>query len=208
MALDSLPPIVPAFELSGANQGMSKGVLQSDGAQFIPRASLKLRKVQVGGQWKNISTNSAKGEASIFGGWAGKVSTLDVGGLIAYKMLTSASGSGNRQSWEVSANAARRFGRLGIRASAVFSPNDFGGTRRSLYVEAGPSLDLPWKFRASASVGIRERRNNSDYTSFNLGLSRPLGKKFTVDVRYYDTNRGDLGETFDNRLVGSIKLSL
>ncbi|MEO7602796.1 MAG: hypothetical protein ABIS39_05970 [Sphingomicrobium sp.] len=72
MALDSLPPVVPAFELTLANQGMSKCVLQSDGAQFIPSASLKLHKIQIGGQWKNISTNSAKGESSIFGGWAGR----------------------------------------------------------------------------------------------------------------------------------------
>lgn len=208
MAADALAPIVPAFELSIASEGMSKGVLQSNGPQFIPRASLKLWKFQVGGQWKNISTNSAKGEASVFGGWNGKIASFDAGGSIAYKMLTSASGSGNRNSWEFSANAARKFGRLGIKANAVFGPDDFGGTGRSLYVEGGPSFDLPWKLRVSATVGFRERRNNSDYTSFNLGMSRPLGKKLTVDVRYYDTDRGELGETFENRLVGSVKLSL
>ena len=208
MALDPLPPIVPAFELSIASQGMSKGVLQSDGPQFIPRASLRLRKFQVGGQWKNVSTNSAKGEVSLFGGWNGKVAGADAGGSIAYKMLTSASGSGNRNSWEFSANIGRKFGKVGLRASAVFSPDDFGSTKSSLYVEGGPSLDLPWKLRGSAAIGRRARRGNRDYTSVNVGLARPIGRALTIDVRYYDTNKSEFGETFDNRLVGSLKLAL
>ena len=73
MVAQALPPPVPAFEITVASQGMSKGLLQSDGPQFIPRASLKWRGFQLGGQWKNVSTNSAKGEASLIGGWSGKV---------------------------------------------------------------------------------------------------------------------------------------
>ena len=202
----ALPPVVPALEISVASKGMSKGLLQSDGPQFISRASLKIRQFSVGGQWKNVDTNSAKGEASLFGGWSGKVGGFDVGASVTYKMLTSASGSGNRNCWELSANAGRKFGKFGLKASAIYSPDDLGATRQSLYVEAGPSLDLPWKLKASAAIGFRERRNNRDYTSFNAGISRPIGKNLTLDVRYYDTDRGELGKTYGNRVVGSIKL--
>ena len=77
MAADALPPVVPAFEMSVASQGMSKGILQSEGAQFIIRPSLKLRQFQLGAQWKNISTNSAGGEASVIAGWSGKTGKVD-----------------------------------------------------------------------------------------------------------------------------------
>lgn len=208
MVAQALPPPVPAFEITVASQGMSKGLLQSDGPQFIPRASLKWRGFQAGGQWKNVSTNSAKGEASLFIGSSGKAGNTDLGASIAYKMLTSATGSGNRRSVEFSANAARKFGKLGLKASAVFSPDDFGATRHSLYVEGGPSIDLPLLIKGSAAIGHRWRRGAADYTSFNVGLSRPVAKILTVDTRLYFTDRRELGENYERRLVASIKLSL
>ena len=208
MVAQALPPPVPAFEVTVASQGMSKGLLQSDGPQFIPRASLKWRGLQAGGQWKNISTNSAKGEVSLFTGWSGKAGGTDLGASLAYKLLTSATGSGNRRSVEFSANAARRFGKLGLRASAVFSPDDFGATRHSLYVEGGPSIDLPLAIKASAAIGHRWRQGAADYTSFNIGLSRPVAKVLTVDTRFYFTDRSELGKSYERRLVASIKLAL
>lgn len=208
MVLFALPPIVPAFEMSIATQGMSKGILQAEEAQFVPRALIKASGFQLGGQWKNLSTNNAKGEASLFAGWTGKAGAVDLGVSVAHKVLTSASGSGNRRSWEFGANAGRKFGRFGLRASALYSPDDFGATRSSLYLEGGPSIDLPWKLRASATIGLRARRGNRDYTSFNAGLSRTLSKNFTVDVRYYDTDSGEFGEAFDNRIVGSIRFAI
>ena len=208
MAADAVPPVVPAFEFSVASQGMSKGVLQSEGAQFIIKPSVKARGFQLAGQWKNISTNSAKGEASIIGGWSGKARGLDLGGSLSYKILTSAEGSGNRRSWEASANLSRKAGKLGLRANAVFSPDDLGSTGRSLYVEGGPSLDLPARLRLSANIGHRWREGSPNYTSYNIGVSRPVLKVLTADVRIYDTNRGELGRTYDRRLVGSVRLAL
>ena len=208
MDAQALPPLVPAFEITVASQGMSKGLLQSDGPQFIPRASLKWRGFQVGGQWKNVSTNSAKGEASAFFGWSGKAAGTDFGAQIAYKMLTSATGSGNRRSVEFTGNVARKFGKLGLKASAVFSPDDFGATRHSLYVEGGPSIDLPLSIKGSAAIGHRWRQGAADYTSFNVGLSRPVAKILTVDTRLYFTDHRELGENYERRLVASIKLSL
>jgi hypothetical protein len=208
MAVDAAPPVVPAFELSVASQGMSKGILQSDGAQFIIRPSLKARGFQLGAQWKNISTNSAKGEASVIGGWSGKAGGFDLGGSLAYKMLTSAEGSGNRRSWEAAARLSRKFAKLGLSGSAVYSPDDLGSTRQSLYVEGGPSLDLPARFRFSANLGHRWRDDSPNYTSFNIGISRPVLKVLTADVRLYDTDRGELGRTYERRLVGSVRLVL
>ena len=62
--------------------------------------------------------------------------------------------------------------------------------------------------KASAAIGHRWRQDAADYTSFNAGLSRPLFKNLTADVRFYSTDRSRLGENFEHRLVASIKLSL
>lgn len=208
MAVDAVPPPVPGIEISLASQGMSKGLLQSHGAQFIIRPSVKARGFQLGAQWKNISTNSAKGEASVVGGWNRKARGFELGGSLAYKLLTSASGSGNRRSWEAAASLSRKAGRLAMRTVAVLSPDDFGATKQSLFVEGGPSFDLPARFRMSANLGHRWRSGSPDYTSFNVGVSRPVLRALTADVRIYDTNRGELGRTFERRLVGSLRLAL
>lgn len=208
MAADWLPPPVSGFEMSVASQGMSKGILQSDGAQFILRPSVKFRKVQLSGQWKNISTNSAGGEASAIAGWSGKAGKLELGASLAYKVLTSASGSGNRRSFELNGTISRKIGKLGLRGSAVFSPDDLGSTRSSLYAEGGPSLDLPARIRVSANIGHRWREGSPNYTSFNVGVSRPVLKVLTADVRLYDTDRGELGRTYDRRFIGSLRLAL
>ena len=185
----ALPPVDPGFEISVATQGMSKGLLQSNGPQVVSRGTLKSGPFQLGGQWKNISTNSAKGEASAIAGWSGKAGSFDVGASAAYKVLTSASGSGNRRSVELSANASRKMGRVSLKGSAVFSPDDLGSTRQSLYIEGGPSFDLPAEFKLSANIGHRWRQRSPNYTSFNIGVSRAVLKVLTADVRLSSTSR-------------------
>ena len=74
--------------------------------------------------------------------------------------------------------------------------------------KAGRATTFRGAFARRPRSAFASAPNNSDYTGFNAGLSRPIGKKLTLDVRYYDTNRGELGENFDNRVVGSIKLAL
>ena len=204
----ALPPVDPGLEISVATQGMSKGLLQSNGPQVVSRATLKSGQFQLGGQWKNISTNSAKGEASAIAGWSRRSGSFDLGLSAAYKVLTSASGSGNRSSVELSGTVGRKVGNVSLKGSAVFSPNDLGSTRQSLYVEGGPSFDLPAKFKLSANIGHRWRQRSPNYTSFNIGVSRPVLKMLTADVRLYDTDEGELGRNYERRVVGSLKLAL
>ena len=61
-----LPPPDPGFEISVASRGMSKGIAQTDGPQVIVRASARSGVLEAGGQWKNVSSDTAWGEAAIF----------------------------------------------------------------------------------------------------------------------------------------------
>lgn len=203
-----LPPPDPGFEIVVASRGMSKGIAQTEGIQAVPKAFLQLGEVQVGGQWKNVTSPVADGEAAAFVNYAPKVGPWQLTFGAAYKFQTGVEGETDDDSWEFTAAAARKLGKIGLRASAIYSPDDLGTARRSLYLESGLSYDIDDTLRLSANVGRRSRIDGIDYTSFNAGATKTLFKKFSLDLRYYDTAQSDLGEVFEERLVLSGKLAL
>lgn len=204
----ALPPLMPVFEISLASQGLSKGILQTKDPQVIPHVSLKGKEFQLSAQWKNIDANNAKGEASVALGWSRRTRLAEVSLAAAYKLLTAHHGAGSRRSVEFTGGLSRKFGKVGLKASVVWSPHNTGTGKPSLFVEGGPSLDLPLSFKASAAAGLRKRSGAPDYATFNGGLYRPIGKNLTLDVRYYGTDSGEHGETYRDRIVASVKLAL
>ena len=202
-----LPPPDPGIEIVAASRGMSKGIAQTDGIQVIPKAFLQIGDVQVGGQWKNVTSPVAKGEGAAFVNATRKLGTLQLTLGAAYKFQTSVRGPTDSDAFEFTGAASRKFGKLGTRVGVVYSGDDFGGTGRSVYVEGGPTLDIGKSVRISANIGRRERVGSPDYTSFNAGASATLFKKLTVEARYYDTAQSDFGEAYHERVVVSGRLS-
>ena len=201
-----LPPLDPGIEFSVASQGMSKGILQSEGPQFIPRAYVQIGTVQVGGQWKNVTSPVAEGEGALFATWQRKFGVVQLTAGATFKFQTDVAEPTDDQALELNASAGSKWGKFGLRASAVYSPDDFGAAGRSLYVESGPSYDLTKTVRISASVGRRSRRGSLDYTSFNAGISKTVGP-IVVDARYFDTAQSELGKPYRGRIVVSGRLS-
>ena len=202
-----LPPPDPGFEISVASRGMSKGVAQTDGVQFIPKAHLQIGDVQIGGQWKNVTSTVADGEAAVSVTYAPKVGPYQLSFGGAYKFQTNVKSETDDTSWEFTGSASRKFDRLTVKGSAVYSPDDLGTSGHSLYLEGGPSFEINGTTRVSANIGHRTREAGVDYTSFNAGISKTLFKKATFDLRYYDTAQSDLGEIYHGRVVLSGKLA-
>ena len=201
-----LPPPRPGIELTLSSHGMSKGIGQTDGPQAIARGMLKSGDFQAGVQWKNVNSSSADGEASLFVTGSHKFGSLQLNGGIAYKKLTGAPAQTDSTSWEFTGTATRKFGRVSVRGNAIFSPDDLGSARRSLFVEAGPAVQLAKGWTASAAIGHRNREFAPDYTAFNAGLSKSI-RWLLLDVRYYDTNRSGIGEAYHARVVASAKVA-
>ena len=61
--------------------------------------------------------------------------------------------------------------------------------------------------RLSANIGHRSRIDGDDYTSFNAGVMKTLFKGVTVEARWYDTNRSDLGENYRGRAVIAARMA-
>jgi hypothetical protein len=107
---------------------------------------------------------------------------------------------------ELSAGASRKFGPVSLQANAIYSPDDLGSARRSLFVEAGPALQLGSGWTASAALGHRSRRQGLDYTAFNAGVTKSI-RWLQLDLRYYDTDRSEAGSPYRARIVGSARVS-
>jgi hypothetical protein len=202
-----LPPFDPGFEIAVSSHGMSKGIEQVDGPQFIPKAYLQAGDLQVGGQWKNVTSTTAGGEASAFLNFNRSFGTFAVTAGAAYKVQTGTKGSTDSDSFEFTGGVSRKFGKVSLKVTAVYSPDDLGGTRQSLYVEGGPSFDLTKTLRLSANLGRRTRENAPDYVSMNVGAAETLFRGFSVDLRYYRTNRANLGDVYRQRVVLAGRLS-
>ena len=202
-----LPPAEPGIEVVVASRGMSKGVAQTEGPQLVAKPFVQMGPVQLGGQWKNVSSAVAGGEAALFANVAPKAAGFQLNFGVAYKFQTGVKGPTDDKSWEFTGSVTRRFGKLSLRVAAVYSPDDLGGARRSLFVEGGPTLEIGKTTRLSAAIGRRDRVSGVDYTAFNAGIAKTLFKGMTVDARYYGTNRSSLGEFFEDRLVISARMA-
>jgi hypothetical protein len=197
----ALPPFDPGVEVVVSSPGMSKGIEQAKPVQVIPKAYLQVGDIQVGGQWKNVTSTTAEGESAAFVNASRKLGPFSVTLGAAYKFQTGVKAATDSDSFEFSGALTRKIGRLSLRMSAIYSPDDLGGTKRSLYVEGGPSFDLTKTLKLSANVGRRTRENSADYVSMNAGATKTLFRAFAIDVRYYRTNRSELGDIYRHRLV-------
>ena len=201
-----LPPADPALEIVLASRGMSKGIAQTEGPQIVTKPSLRIGHMQVGAQWKNVSSTSASGEAALFVNGSGKLGSLHVSAGAAYKFQTGVRGAANSASWEFSSTLSRKFGPVTTRFSAIYSPDDLGRASKSVFLEGGPSLQLGDGWSVSAAAGNRWRADGVGYTAWSAGVSKAI-KLLQLDIRYFGTNRSEAGEIYNGRIVGSIKMS-
>jgi len=202
-----VPPPAPAAEVILATRGMSKGIAQTDGPQVIAKGLVAFGAVQLGAQWKNVSSTTADGEAALFATASRKQGSVQLSAGISYKFQTGIHGGIDHSAFEFSVGAARKFGAVTLRSSVVYSPDDLGSARRSLFVEAGPAVQLAKGWTASAAVGRRDRQGSPDYTAFNVGIGKNI-KGCQMDLRYFSTDRAELGPNYHARIVASVKVAL
>lgn len=200
-----LPPPVPVIEVVVANEGMSKGLRQTDGVQVNGNVRVNLGKTYAGVSYKNVDSPAGEGEASAYIGVSTKLLGLDLDGRAAYKRLTDSNPTVDAESFEFTGTASRGFGPVTTKVSVTYSPDDLGGTGQSTYVEGGAALKVLSGTSVSANVGRRERDGAADYTAFNAGVSQKVGA-LTLDARYYDTAQSHFGEVYSDRVVVSARI--
>ena len=200
-----LPVPLPSIEIVAATQGMSKGLRQTSGIQIAVRPELSLGSFFIGGGYKNVTSTTADGEAEIMVGLRHGLAGFDLSTTAGYRWNTGAPSSVDRDAFEFTAAASRHFGPITSRVSLTYSPDDLGATRRSLFVEAGAAANLIAGISVSAAAGRRSRDGAPNYSAFNAGASYGIAPHITLDVRYYGTDRGALGDIYRDRVVASLR---
>lgn len=202
----ALPSPDPGIEITAFSQGMSKGLRQTDGVQILVRPEVAIGPAFVAGYYKNVTSPTADGEAAFLAGLRRRTAGFDLSASAAYKWNSGARLQADRDAFEFSLSASRRFGRITPRIGLTYSPDDLGGTRASLYAEAGVSVALFAGATASANVARRSRDGGPDYTAFNAGASYTITRNLSAELRYYDTAQSRLGVIYEPRLVASARL--
>ncbi|MEA3043641.1 MAG: hypothetical protein QOH47_1479 [Sphingomonadales bacterium] len=201
-----LPPPDPSLEIVIASRGYSKGLAQTEGVQILARGEVAFGHAYVGLLWKNVTSPVADGEAQSYLGYRTRAGGFDLNATIGYHHQTGVDGPTDDDRFEVSATVSRPFGRITPRVQIVASPNDFGGTRESIYFESGASVSILPGASLSANIGRRERSRATDYTAFNFGASYTVRNMVTLELRYHDTAQSNFGEIYEPRVVGSMRL--
>lgn len=89
---------------------------------------------------------------------------------------------------EFAASVARPIGRFTPNISAIYTPDELGPSKESVYVEGGASYKIDKRLTASAGIGRRHRVLAIDYTAWNAGIGWSPSKHVTLDARYWDTD--------------------
>lgn len=200
-----LPPPDPGVEISIATTGMSKGLSQTDGVQVVGRGELALGKIFISALAKNLDAPVTEGEFQLTSGGRFKIRKADITMSVAYKRWLDTTGHPDAEAAELAISASRAFGKLTPRAQLIYSPDDLGSTTYSIYAETG----LGWKpvrdLTLSGNIGRRRRGNGLEYTAGNIGIAYAVHKYFTAEVRLFDTNKSDVDEPYERRLVGLVR---
>ena len=201
-----VPLLDPGIEIAVASRGMSKGIAQSEGPQMIVRPSVIRGDFQVGAQWKNVTSTVAGGEGAVFVAFDREFGGFQLIFQASHKFQTGVHEPTDDHSWEFTGSLTRKLGHVTLHGQVVYSPDDLGSARHSLYWEVGPTLDVSKQFKLFANIGHRARKFGDDYTSFNVGASTTIVPRVTLDLRWYDTNRHELGDNFRGRAVMTARM--
>lgn len=199
------PPPDPGIEIVLATKGMSKGLSQTDDAQLVVRGELAFGSFFLGGLAKNLDAPNTEGELQFSAGGKTKLAGFDVTVSAAAKKWVDTTGHPDDVAAELNFTASRAFGKLTPRVQVIYSPDDLGSTTHSTFAEAGLGFKIHPKLQLSANLGRRERGNSPDYWAGNVGAAFTISRNFTAELRYYDTDKSNLDEPFERRLVGAIR---
>lgn len=204
----ALPPSPPTIQVSVASRGISKGIEQTDGPQAVVQAELPVGPIYFAVSAKNVTSTTAKGKGGLTAGIRTKFAGLNLSASATWGIAISPVSGSDSQSLELAGSLARKFGNCKPQLSMIWSPDDLGSTQRSFFYEASAAYSVSSKTSIGAAVGRRERTGGLDYTEFNLGITHKLIPHITADLRYYGSDKHNLGYTYQPGLIASVRVKL
>lgn len=128
-------------------------------------------------------------------------------GLIRYGYTPQPVGQPGLDYFEAYGKTARNFGQITLSGSVYYSPAGMSGAGESWYGVGSAAWAIDDKWTASTLLGRQTERVGNDYTDWNAGVTRKLTKALSLDLRYWDTDRHDLGHDYHARAVAALNAS-
>jgi uncharacterized protein (TIGR02001 family) len=195
-------------EATLASEYISKGVGRSDGEPHVGvQVQRQLSEATYAGAWAGTlrSPLGADAEAHLYVGWQPRVGAwrLDLRPIL--KVLSAAQAGAQTEQFEMRVDAARAVAGNRLRLRLEHSPDGFGASQASTWLEANLTRklgDSGWS--ASAGVGRREQEVGRDYTAWNVGLQRRLTDALAAELRWIDTDQHGGGREYKGRFVAGL----
>lgn len=186
--MPALPSPVPVVQLSIFSSGTTKGIAQTRHAQVIGRVELDVGHLYVATYVKNVTAPTWNGETGAIIGLRTKWKGFNVAASATLRQALGAKPGTDATAPEFAASIARPMGRLTLILSIIYTLDEPGPTKESVYIEGGASYKITKALTASGGIGRRQRVLAIDYTAWNAGLSWSASKHFSIDARYWDTD--------------------
>jgi len=137
---------------------------------------------------KNVTAPTWNGETAAIIGVKTKWAGFNIAASATLRQALDAKPGTDSTEPEFAASIARPIGRVTPTLSIIYTPDELGSSKESIYVEGGASYKISKTVTASAGIGRRQRVLAIDYTAWNAGIGWNPSKHFTVDARYWDTD--------------------
>jgi len=198
-----------SFNVGAASDYVFRGVSQTDEhAQVFGGVDVSMGQFYAGTWVSNVDFNdSTDAEFDLYAGFKPTVGlfSLDLG-VLYYGYVDQPSGA-DLDYFELKAAAAVPLGPATLGAQAYWSPDYYAGMDHGFYYEVNGSISPTEKVSFSAALGRQEQTGSGDFTTWNVGVGYALTDHLGVDLRYHDTDKHSLGDTYGSRVVVSLKAS-
>jgi len=140
-------------------------------------------------------------------GWRPEAAGFSFDFSAKYRYHPGADEPADNEHFEFGADVSRSIGPVSGRLRVQYSPDNSGSSGYFTYVEGRLGYRVTPKLRATAAVGHRYTEDAIDYTAWNVGLNYRFSDNVDTDLRWYDTDKNNLGPQFEDAAVFALNFA-
>lgn len=185
---------------------VSRGISQSEGRPVLSGGVDAARGIAYAGALASgvryAGDPSTSAEINLYAGIRPEWRTLRFDLGVSASVYPGQPAGAKYDSVDLYLGVSRDFGRLTLTGYIYHSP-DYAGADEgaATYVEVGVIYALSPRLSLSAGAGHQETSSDRDHTNWEAGAALSVSRKLTVELRYHDTTRADLGAEYRSRFV-------
>lgn len=213
-AVPAMAQSQPEFAVSGqiglASEFIGKGIGKSNG-ELSPFVSVE---IESGAAYASVFVASAElsqgADAEIISaiGYRPEVGSVSLDLSVINRDLPGTRAGVDSNYFEYQVDASRKFGPVSTRLRVNYTPDGFGATREAWWTELQGSLAVGTATKLSAAIADRTADGGAGYAAWNIGAKHRIGDQVTLDLRYFGTDSSQISESYEDRIVASISVSL